>query len=306
MAAITFQVVEGIDKGRIFPDLVPPVTIGRGRKNLVRLFDERVSYVHARVDLDNDVPLLTDLDSANGTLVNGIGVKSRRLEPGDRVGVGQSVLLFGSEAEILLKEQERVAGGSITHMLGKLRLGEDEAAREIWDRYWPRLVGLARDRLRGAPRRVADEEDVALSVFDSFCRRAAQDGFRQLDDRDDLWQLLVMLTARKALRLVDHERRQKRGGGQVKAEVDLSPGGPEEGALLDRITGREPDPELAAQVADECSRLLHLLTDEQLRRIALWKMEGYTNAEVAAKLGCDERTVERKVREIRRLWEGLD
>jgi DNA-directed RNA polymerase specialized sigma24 family protein len=144
---------------------------------------------------------------------------------------------------------------------------------------------------------------VALSVFDTFCRGLENGRFPRLKDRDDLWRVLVMLTARKALRQVQHERRQKRGKGKVVTEADLPPGPEGEAAALDCIIGREPSPEFAAQVAEECGRLLHMLGDERLRRIARWRMEGHTNREIAAKLGCLERTVERKMARIRDRWE---
>src|SRR5262249_17720690 len=157
--------------------------------------------------------------------------------------------------------------------------GEQAAAQPIWERYWARLVGLARRKLGEAPRRVADEEDVALSAFDSFCQGAQRGRFPQLDDRENLWQLLVVLTARKAARLRRDQGRLKRGGGRVSAEADLG-AADEEGALAEAI-GPEPTPDFAAQVAEECQRLLALL-DEELRSIALCKMEGYTTEEIAA------------------------
>ena len=100
MPAVTFQVIEGIDKGRAFRELPTPVTIGREEGNLLRLNDERVSRFHAKVQFDNGEIIITDLESTNGTRVNGNVVQIRRLRPGDRVGVGRSVLLFGSEQEI--------------------------------------------------------------------------------------------------------------------------------------------------------------------------------------------------------------
>jgi DNA-directed RNA polymerase specialized sigma24 family protein len=196
------------------------------------------------------------------------------------------------------------SSGSVTHWIELLQTGDDEAAGKLWERYFRRLVGLARVKLeqRGAARRVADEEDVALSVFDSFCRGLDEGRFPNLQDRDNLWKVLVMLTARKALRLVQHERRQKRGGGNVLAEADV-PTGNETRALLDDVVGREPSPEFTAQVAEECSRLLNMPGDDTLRAVARGKMEGDTNAEIAVKLGCLERTVERKLRTIRDCWE---
>jgi len=100
MASVTFQIIEGIDKGRVFRELPMPVTIGREEGNLLRLNDERVSRFHAKVQCDNGEIILTDLESTNGTRVNNNVVQIRRLRPGDRVGVGRSLLLFGSEEEI--------------------------------------------------------------------------------------------------------------------------------------------------------------------------------------------------------------
>jgi pSer/pThr/pTyr-binding forkhead associated (FHA) protein len=98
--AVTFQVLEGVDRGKVFRDLATPVTIGREEGNLLRLNDERVSRFHAKVQTDNDDVILTDLESTNGTRVNGRVVQIRRLRPGDRISVGRSLLLFGSNEQI--------------------------------------------------------------------------------------------------------------------------------------------------------------------------------------------------------------
>jgi DNA-directed RNA polymerase specialized sigma24 family protein len=197
-----------------------------------------------------------------------------------------------------------VPEGSVTYWLQQLQAGDQTAAQELWNRYFERLVGLARSKLRGAPRRAADEEDVALSAFESFCRGAEQGRFPKLHDRDNLWGLLVVITERKACDLMLHERRQKRGGGDVRGEsafagaLDFGEGD----AALEQLASRDPTPQLAAQVADECRRLLKLLGDATLRSVAVWKMEGYTNAEIAEKLDCAQVTVERKLQLIRTLW----
>ena len=196
--------------------------------------------------------------------------------------------------------------GSVTHWLGEFKAGDLTAAQPLWERYFDRLVRLARARLRAAHRAVADadEEDAALSAFDSFCRGVACGHFPQLADRDDLWRLLVTITACKAADQARRRGRQKRGGGRVLGEADLvgpvPAGGP---AGLDAIVGPEPSPEFAALVADECCRLLDALGDETLRRIAIWKMEGYTNEEIATRLGCAVRTVANKLKLIRMAWE---
>jgi DNA-directed RNA polymerase specialized sigma24 family protein len=187
-------------------------------------------------------------------------------------------------------------GGSITRCLVLLKGGDPDAAQAIWDRYFHRLAALARARLCATLTRSADSEDVALSAFDSFFRRAGAGRFPRLEDRDDLWQLLYVLIVRKAADLARRELRQSRGGGRVVALSDLDDIGTE------AIVGDEPTPELAAQLADECRALLNRLGDETLRAVALAKMEGYTNLEIAERLGCVEHTVERKLRAIRRLW----
>jgi DNA-directed RNA polymerase specialized sigma24 family protein len=184
---------------------------------------------------------------------------------------------------------------SVTHWIGQIKAGEAAAAQSLWEGYFQKMVELARHKLQGLPRRAADEEDVALSAFHSFCRGAAAGRFPQLSDRDSLWPLLVAITAHKAVDLLRHEHRCKRGGPPADA------GEPPE-AELQQVLGREPTPEFALQVAEECERLLAILGDESLRSVALWKMEGYTTPEIAARLGCVPRTVERKLRLIRELW----
>ncbi len=193
------------------------------------------------------------------------------------------------------------AAGSVTHWIGDLKSGGQEAAARLWARYFDGLVHIARDRLREAPRGKADEEDVAVSAFHSLCQGAARGRFPELQDRDNLWKLLVTITAQKAL---DHRRREgrlKRGGGRTRVATGSSPGEATEDTLA-QVAGREPSPEFAAQMAEQYSRLLDRLGDETLRRVASWKMEGYTNEEIARELGCGLRTVERKLGVIRATW----
>lgn len=192
---------------------------------------------------------------------------------------------------------------SVTHWLDQLRAGDRGAAQLLWERYFTQLVRLARQRLDGIRRAAADEEDVALSAFNSFCRAVEGGRFPQLLDRDGLWRLLVTLTERKAIDLVRAQRRGKRGGGRVVGESGVQGPSTDENLGLAGFAAREPTPEFAALVADECQRLLDLLGDETLRALALLKLEGYSNAEIAGKLGCALRTVERKLGLVRSLWE---
>jgi DNA-directed RNA polymerase specialized sigma24 family protein len=189
--------------------------------------------------------------------------------------------------------------------LDQLKEGDHAAAQKLWEAYYHRLVGLARAKLQGTLRLAADEEDVALSAFDSFCRGAEKGRFPELADRDNLWRLLVTLTVRKAQHLLRDQQTQKRGGGAVLGESALlGAADSADGASgLEQIIGREPTPEFAAEVAEECQRLLDSLGDDELRAIAVRKMEADTNEEIAAGLGCAPSTVERRLRLIRRIWE---
>jgi len=198
------------------------------------------------------------------------------------------------------------SSGSVTQWIRQLKVGDHGAVQRLWQRYFRQLIRVARNRLQGAARCVADEEDVTLSALDSFVRGAARGRFPRLCSRDNLWPLLVKITERKAFHLLRHNGQRKRGGGRVAGEAALgsqsdscrSKGG------LKEFAGNEPTPELAAQLAENLQRLLAGLPNDELRAIARWKMEGYTNAEIAAMLGCADVTVERRLRQIRNLWKS--
>ncbi len=194
--------------------------------------------------------------------------------------------------------------GSITQWFEELERGNSSAAQPLWERYFPELVRLAREKLRGSARRAADEEDVALSVMDSFFEAAQCRRFPSVADRDDLWRLLLRMTAHKVVDHRRHANRQRRGGGRVRSETDLHRSPPaEDDWTLAQVIGDTPNPEFAAMMAEECQMRLERLEDEQLRAIAVAKMQGYANPEIAAQLDCSVRTVERRLQLIRKKWE---
>ncbi len=203
-------------------------------------------------------------------------------------------------------------GHSITGWLGELREGDQAAAQPLWERYFAKLVVVARGKLKRLRPTAADEdeEDAALSAFNSFCTGAAHGKFPQLADRDDLWRLLVVITARKAMAQANRHGRQKRGGGRVISEVvlfgrDVDVG---EGPLagLEQVAADGPTPEFAAMMAEQCRILLDALGDDSLRQVALSRMEGYNNDEIAEQLGCARRTVARRLELIRKTWLASD
>ncbi|QEH34873.1 ECF sigma factor [Aquisphaera giovannonii] len=183
--------------------------------------------------------------------------------------------------------------------VSQLREGDPGAAQELWNTYFLRMVGVARGKLGGLPGRMADEEDVALSAFKSFCRGTRDGRFPQLVEAEDPWPLLLALTKHKAVDLVRHESRAKRGGAWPSSPEDVAAA---EDACLSQVPGNEPDPHEMLQVAEACQSLLDRLSDTILRAIAEWRLEGFTTEEIARKLGFTPRTIERKLQLIRRLW----
>ena len=190
---------------------------------------------------------------------------------------------------------------SVSYWITHLKTGNADAAQKLWDVYFQRLTRLARARLGSQPRRLADEEDVALSVFDSLCRGANHGNFPKLTDRDNLWTLLVVITSRKVCDYVAAERAQKRGGGQVRAASELANDALRDAVALDAVLSREPTPDMAASFNEECDRLLQLL-DPDLRQLALGKLEGASHEELATQLQCGLRTIERRLSLIRKIW----
>jgi RNA polymerase sigma factor (sigma-70 family) len=199
---------------------------------------------------------------------------------------------------------------SIVAWIGEVRAGRHDAARQIWERYFTRMVDLARGRLHGRRPGGLDAEDVAQSVFKSLFLRLEQGGFPDLVDHDDLWNLLIVMTRRKAKDYLRSEMALKRGGGMVQSEswwlVDPDSA---EGQGIDQVADRAPPPEVAVLLADEIERLLALLPDDpnaDLRAVAALKLEAHSNAAIANQLKLSERTVERRLQAIRDLWQGSE
>jgi RNA polymerase sigma factor (sigma-70 family) len=192
---------------------------------------------------------------------------------------------------------ERLVSLSTTYWLRQLKAGNKDAAQELWERYYQRLVAVARKRLNGRlGRSVADESDIAQSAFMCFYRAAQAGRFPQLNDRNDLWRLLITIAERRIIMRLRRENRLKRTPSKLGPIYDREP------IDVDEIAGREPTPEFCAVTIESVRSLLNQLDDSTLRSLALMKLEGYTNEEMARRLGCSLSTVERKLRRIRHTW----
>ena len=186
--------------------------------------------------------------------------------------------------------------GSVTHFFDRLRAGDAAAAGALWERFFPRLLALAETTLHGRPQRMADADDAVQSAFASFCVRV-QSGQYEIADRNDLWNLLGVITANKARAQCRREGAAKRGGGQLVGEDALarrsSP------LRLDEAGMNLPTTEFDLY----CEELLNQLEPE-LREFAVLRLLGHRNAEIAKMHDCTERKVERKLNLIRLRWKS--
>jgi len=194
-------------------------------------------------------------------------------------------------------------GGSVTLWLRSLRRGDDAAARQLWDRFFDRVVQLARRHFGSRPRRAVDEEDVALSVLDTLVRGAAEGRFTQLEDNRDLWCLLAAITLKKVQNVRRRELRRKRGGGTVRGDSVLH-SRQKQGQTMtfDDFAAADPTPEFLVMLEDEHRHLCGLLRDDTLRQVVAAVLEGYTVSEIADRLNVSTRTIQRKVNLIRAKW----
>jgi len=175
----------------------------------------------------------------------------------------------------------------VTHWLAMLQNGDEKAAQHLWEEYYLRLVRIAQQRLRATG---VDDEVVAASAFNSFCLAAMNGQFPLLADRHNLWHLLISITARKAVSHLRRENAEKRGGKAEFVDADF-----------ESIVSREPTPEFATMMIDAFNHLLDRLPNDNLRKIALWKMEGLSHQQIAEKLDCSLRNIGIKLDLIRGL-----
>ena len=203
---------------------------------------------------------------------------------------------------------DMISDGSVTRLIQLLRSDDaaarDLAARLIWQRYFHDLLELARKNLDRRIRRREDEEDVLQSMYKSFCLRQQRGEF-DLAGRDALWKLLVTITLRKARNAANKHMRDRRDIAREQTIADRDESGSAHWAL-EQMDAAGPSPAEAALLNEALERRLEALADPELRQIALWRLEGYTNREIAARLDCTERAVERRMERIRSKWTSYD
>ena len=204
---------------------------------------------------------------------------------------------------------------SITHLIEQVKTGDEDAAQRLWEHYFKRLVRLARARLPAAKLRTSDEEDVVLSAMDSFFRRARQGKYERLRDRNDLWRLLVRITFFKTCDLIKGTKRSEDGESaldhgaypdQAERGMDAQPDACaipfDPGTMIIQLAEPAAMADFVSRLDLRSQELLAMLIEEDLRRIALRRLQGFTLEEIAEELGCVPSTVNRKIERIRKIW----
>ena len=183
-----------------------------------------------------------------------------------------------------------------------MKSGKKDAEHDLWNRCFPDLVRLANQRLQGIRRAVEDEEDVAAEALKSFFSAIRRDRYPDLAGRDSLWQLLYRITEYKVINVIPrHDRQPTVVGGSVLNAIAA----PDEYTIpVDDADNGDLNSRVATIMTEEVRRLLGLLEDAELETIALRKLEGYTNEEIANELDCSIRTVERRLNLIREKWQS--
>ena len=195
--------------------------------------------------------------------------------------------------------------GSVTTWIGQLREGEEHALAQLHARYWPWLVNLARQKLKGARLRVADEEDIAQQAFWSFYNSFQAGGAPRLASRHDLLALLTTITACKAINQLKHERGvQKRGGAARETLAESFSTDDDDTWGLDAFAAAERTPYEEALLKDSYQHFIAGLP-ERLQEFAELHLAGCTNREIAERMGCVERTVERKLALALARWQEM-
>ena len=192
----------------------------------------------------------------------------------------------------------------VTVWIARLKQGDARASEVIWERYFHQLIQLGKRKLQSVSTQLNDEEDLALSAMNSFFVGIENHRFPRMDNRDDLWKVLMTNAVRKAVKYYRVANAQRRPDGHMANSSSTED-------EICQVLGREPTPEMAAMFAEAVQSRLNALPDDNLRRIAVWKLNGLTNREISDKLYPEvsrsqpktaQTNVERKLATIRRLW----
>jgi DNA-directed RNA polymerase specialized sigma24 family protein len=291
----------------------PPdtVSIGRSSESDIVLKDKsgKISRCHAVLLHDGVCWEYYNL-GVNGTYANGEQVGTLIIERGSVVRLGKRGPLLQFMLQDPGARQDRESqvldeaptasyeASTVTGIIQRVRIGDEVAAQELWNQYSEQIIEVARHSLKNSSRRVQDEEDVA---------GITAGGFPELDHRDQLWRLLVVITTRKAAAIIEKDPRQKRSSGDVRGDSAVMSRENEGGVQgsFDQLESEKVPPDIAIVVADQTRQLLGSLPDETSQLIAALKIDGFTHQEIGDRLSINTRTVEQRLKQIRELWQKI-
>jgi RNA polymerase sigma factor (sigma-70 family) len=282
------------------------IQIGRQPDNDVVIRNMKVSRSHATVFHDGRNWHCSGFGS-NGIMLGGIAQAHVVVKNGTTIQFASSSgprLMF----QVGNDDTEDQIRGSVTFLIDEMKDGSPDSQEKLWARCFATIVRVARQRLGSAPRRVSDEEDVAVGVFNNLFRAGSEGRLPKITDRESLWRLLISMTANSAKNAIRDERREKRGGGRVRGEsiadlthLNLSTDGP---SALDNLIADQPTPDSIVAIDELIRQWLDRLPDDEHRKVALLRLEGYTNEEISNSTKISLRTVERRIKKIREVWKG--
>jgi RNA polymerase sigma factor (sigma-70 family) len=195
----------------------------------------------------------------------------------------------------------------VTLWISQLRDDDEAAATNLWNHFVDRIRGVARKKLNFDSRRVYDDEDVAQSAFHSICAGVASGRFPDLRDRNCLWQLIMVVTSRKISFRHRYDRRDCRDIQRNSSDFFLNDSN---SVVMLPISGqalsREPTAEFTAEFLETYENLIETLNDPALEQVVALRMEGYTDKEIASRLECSRRTVQRRLEIVRRQLERME
>lgn len=188
---------------------------------------------------------------------------------------------------------------SVTTWMTRFREGDSDAGQKLYQRYFNALAGHARRIIPGDMKRMADEEDMAIQALTALLHGLKAGRFRDLNNRDELWQLMTLIVHRRVLNLIRQETRKKRprAGSATDSQIGK---GTQPNRL--RTTVDENDPAWMAMAMDNLRQMFRALPREDLQQVARLRMSGFSVEEIARELGVVRRTVERKLHLIRECW----
>lgn len=190
---------------------------------------------------------------------------------------------------------------AISLWIDQLRDSNDLAARLVWEHFANRLFAIASAKIRSHSRRVYDAEDALQSMFHSICSGLAEGRFPDLTDRTSLWRLMLVITNQKIANRLRFDQQQRRDIRRTLTDsVFIQREVIGAGSIDDLMLSREPTPEFAAEFHETCGTLFDRLKDPVLEQVVALRLEGFTDSEIAEKMDCSRRTVQRRLEIVRR------